>query len=278
MVVYLEYAFMENFLLDGALLYLALKCAHCRAGPLRLIFAAAAGGGEALIFPILTLPVPCAYLVKLLGGALLVLIALPAKKGIKTYLFAGGAFFGLTFLLGGVLTALYSFFGVPYIDGGYLVESAPVGLVLACAVLFVIVVLRAARALYRYRGLRQNLAACRLKAGGKSIRQTALADTGNRLFFRGRPVCVVSALAALALFGNSPPLGRMTVVTVNGTRISPVFPAEYLEVELNGKTYRYPDPLFTVGDVPAKEYQMILHTAYLENCHEDLSRSESLAQ
>ena len=91
MTVYFELAFAENMLLDGVLLYLSLKCARARVRAVRLLLAAAVGGGEALLFPLVSLPYPLALLLKFLGGLLLALIAV---KGTPfTHFVAAGAFF-----------------------------------------------------------------------------------------------------------------------------------------------------------------------------------------
>ncbi len=259
MTVYIELAFAENFLLDGLLLYLALKCARAKVGVLRLILAAAVGGGEALLFPLLALPVPLLYLVKFLGGFILALIA--AKGGLKTGLVVACAFFALTFVLGGMLVAVYSFFGVAYVEGqGYLVEGAPVALVLAGGGILLIAVTKFVRVFYRRRLRKRDLFPCRMTVGERTVRWTGLADSGNRLSFRGKPVCVVSALGALALFRGSPPVGRLRISTVSGSRVSPVFVCDKLELEGKVREKVY----FTVGDVGSGEYSVILHTSLEE--------------
>ncbi len=256
MTVYFEAAFLENALMDGVLLYLAIKATRARVQPLRLIFAALLGGGEALLFPLLSLPVPLTYLVKFLGGLLLALLAV---KGLGNGLIAAGVFFALTFCLGGLLVALYSFFHVEYAEGaGYLVERAPVGLILAAAAAFLLLVLRAVKAFYRRRERARDLLACRLTVGERTVRLTGLLDSGNRLSFRGKPVCVVSAVGALALFRGSPPVGRMRIFTVSGSRISPVFVCDRLELGNDSRERVY----FTVGEVDSRDYSLILHTSF----------------
>lgn len=259
MTVYVEYAFAENFLLDGLLLYLALRCARAQVRPLRLLLAAAIGGGEALLFPLVSLPAPLAYLVKFCGGAILALVA--AKGGFKTSLVAACAFFALTFVLGGALVAIYSFFGVPYVEGeGYLVESAPVALVLSAAGVFLIAAGKLAKTFYRRCRQKRDLLPCRMTVGERTVRWTGLSDSGNRLSFRGKPVCVVSAVGALALFGKASPVGRLRISTVNGSRVSPVFVCDRLELcgRVKEKVY------FTVGEVNSREYSVILHTSLEE--------------
>ncbi len=264
MVVYVEAAFLENFLLDGLLLYLALKCARIKPSVWRLLLAAAAGGAEALLFPVLKVPVWAAYLMKIAGGVLLVLIAVKGKK-CKPYFVAGAIFFFLTFALGGLLTAAYSFFGVEYEEGnGFLVERAPVGLILGGAGVFAVAVAELAKYLYRYRKFKRELLPCKLKAGEREVRWTGYADSGNNLFYHGNPVCVTSAAAIFALFGRgAKEEGRMTVGTVNGSRTSPVFVCERMEICANKETITRQNVYLTVGEV-SPEYGLILNTALME--------------
>lgn len=277
MVVYWEYAFAENFLLDGLLLYLALKCAKGRVRPVNLLLSAAVGGAESVCFPLFTVPTWCAYLVKIFGGLALVLIAV-SKGTKKTYLVASVAFFFFTFALGGLLTAAYSFFGVEYLEGqGYYIENAPVALVLAAAGIFAVCCAKAIAYFFRYRKLKTGVVTCRLSVNGKTVEWKAFADSGNCLFYRGEPVCVTSAAGIFALFGAHPKeAGRITVSTVNGSRDSPVFRCDALEVQENGEKNIFKGIFFTTGHIPSKEYRMILHTAFLEGSRAHIDRSESV--
>lgn len=275
MVVYWEYAFAENFMLDFVLLFLSLKCARARASPFRLVFSALAGAAEAVLFPLLTLPVWAAYILKFLGGALLVVIALPAKCSVKCGLVAGTAFFFLTFALGGLLVAVYSFFGVAYQEGsGYLVESAPVGLVLGAAGFFLIAVVWAARGFYRYKRVASSVVAVKLTHRGKTVVWKGFADSGNCLSYRGEPVCVMPARAALALFHEEKaPVGRMRIGTVTGGKETAVYKCDRMEI---GRSV-FRNVLFTVGEVRSREYTIILHTSFVEGDHENYGASAGVA-
>lgn len=272
-MVYIEVAFAENFLMDGMLLYLALKCAREKVRPLNLILAALVGAAEAILFPLIPLPVWCAYLVKFLGGALISVISVHKGRP-KSYLVAAAAFFLLTFALGGLLVAAYSFFGAEYREGdGYLVESAPIALVVTAAIVFFLLILSALRRFFRFRVRKSNLIACTLCAGGRRVHMTALADSGNCLQFRGKPVCLTSAAGIFALLGAHPSaVGRMKVGTVHGERESPVFLCR--EMELGGKTFG--EVPFVLGEMRG-DIQMILHTAYLEGSYENTDCVENLA-
>ena len=278
MIVYWEYAFLENFILDGLLLYLALKCARERCYWLNLALAAGVGGTEAVVFPLMTLPVWASYLVKIAGGIVLVLIAVRRAKW-KSYLIATAAFFLMTFALGGLLVALYSFFGVEYTEGnGFFVERAPVALVLGTAGVFAVLTVLTARYFYRYRRMKRNLFACTLTAGKKSVHITGFADSGNLLTFRNQPVSVISAVTALALFHETTQeIGRMTVNTVNGSRTSPVFACD-MEVALAKDKIRHKSIYVTVGNIESKEYRIILHSAMLEGEHETDRKIKEMAR
>lgn len=277
MVVYWEYAFLENLILDGLLLYLALKCARLKCYPLNLIIAAGIGGAEAVVFPLLTLPVWAAYLVKAVGGIVIALVAV-RKARFKSYLIVTAAFFLMTFALGGLLVAAYSFFGAEYETGnGFIVERAPVALVLGTAGVFAVFTVLAAKCFYRYRRIKRNLFSCVLKANGRQARVTGFADSGNLLAFRGKPVCVVSAVTALALFrGNAKEVGRMNVNTVSGSRDAPVFECD-LEIQLARRRVEQ-RTLLTIGDIQSKEYNLILHTATLEGDDETVTALKEVAR
>lgn len=258
MTVYIESAFAENFLLDGLLLYLAVRCARGQVGWGRLALAAAVGGGEALLFPLLDLPAWCGFPVKVLGGLLITLIAVKRASAAGCLLTAA-AFFGLTFSFGGLLTAVCSLADLSAPSQGLSMGGAPVALVFSAAGIFAAAVVFAAKKFYRYRRIGSSLFSCRVSAG-RTVRCRGFADSGNGLCFRGQPVCVVSAIAALALFRGREPVGRMRVSTVNGSRDAPVFSCDVLEI--NGVVHR--NAYLTVGEVASKDYQILLHSALVE--------------
>ncbi|MDE5896420.1 MAG: sigma-E processing peptidase SpoIIGA [Clostridia bacterium] len=273
MTVYIEYAFLENFMLDGLLLYLSVRIARGKIKALRLMFAAAVGAGEAIAFPLLTLPVWSAYFIKLAGGAILVLIAVSGKR-VKTYLFAMLAFFLCTFALGGLLTTAYSFFGAEYEAGnGFLVERAPVALVFSAAGLFAVFLGETARRFYRFAKTERKIVDCVLTQNGRTVRWKGLADSGNLLEFHGRGVCVCSAKAIFALFGRDlREVGRIRINTANGGRESPVFECAGMRAGKGAEQA----VLLTVGEVESKHYSLILHTDYLEGKHETVERAQSV--
>lgn len=279
MVVYLEYAFIENFIIDAGLIYLAVKAARGKTNAFRLLFAAAAGAVEAIVFPLLLLPAWAAYFIKIAGGLLLTVLALKGGK-LKTHAVAAITFFLFTFALGGLLTAAYSFFGVEAENGnGYLVESAPVGLVFAFSLLFFIAAANGICYLFRMRRQNRHRYEVEIIRGDTTVKWKGLSDSGNALSFRKKPVCVLSAVAAFALFGAHPKsVGRIEVNTVNGGAERPVFVAEKMTVAKEEGFVTFENVYFTVGEVTGKEYQIVLHTAFTEGDYEDSLGAQSVAK
>ncbi len=263
MVVYVEFAFAENALLDGALAYLSVKCVRGRTSARRILLSAAAGGAFAVLFPLVSLPAAAAWTVKLLSGALLALIVV--RGDAKTTLGCIAVFFFLTFALGGALTAFYTLSGAEYAAGeGFLVVRAPAAIVLCAALFFFLFVRALIGRLYRFVHAARHTVACTLRHRGRTFRWKGLADTGNLLFFHGEPVSVLAPAAALLLFREGDaPVGRIVISTVHGTREVPVFRCEEVALRAGKRTRVKRGALFAAAYVPGK-VQMIIHSAWTE--------------
>jgi len=277
MIVYWEYAFLENCVIDGMLLSLSVKSARGKISVWRIVLASLVGGSEALIFPLLRMPIWCCYLVKFLGGVLIALIAVKGKNR-KHCMITVASFFLFTFVLGGILTAVYSFFGVDYVEGrGYLVERIPITLLLCSSGLFAVGAFHAIKKMQKAKLIQRHRYACRLQNGNHSIRCDCFADSGNFLLFHGKPVCVISAVAALALFPDAKAVGRMAITTVNGKKESLVFQADRLVIECDGKAVEKHNVLLTVGEIKIDRCPVLLHTSYLEDLYENIVGVKMLA-
>ena len=273
MVVYIEYAFAENALLDGLLLYLSLKCVRLRVSVPRLLLASAAGGAESLLFPVLSLPVWAGYLAKLLGGVLLAVLGCPSRK-LAPHVRMCAVFFFLTFALGGLLAAVSSFFGAEFVEGrGFWVTRSPVVFVLTVAGCFAAGITAFLKVFFRRRAVARASVACEIE-GVRTVHCDALYDSGNLLCFRGEPVSLLTPVAALALFrGAAKPVGRLTMHTAGGKKSSPVFRAKRLTA--GEKTWE--GALFAVGEIGIPGHPVLLNADLWEGVHADPCRSEKLA-
>ncbi len=109
MEIYIEYAFIENFLFDYTLLYLALKAGRMEIQRFRLSLASVVGAIFAIIFPLLSLSKILGLILKISIGFLLCLLSvgnIKMKKDRGRYALTCIFFFIFSFSFGGVLLAL----------------------------------------------------------------------------------------------------------------------------------------------------------------------------
>lgn len=266
MEIYVEYALAENFFLDAMLLWLALRTAKQKISPGRLVLASAVGAAFAVVFPLLRLGTVFSYILRFAVGFLLCLIAVKGKGGGR-YAITSLLFFGYSFGLGGALLALYSAFSLPAgtAGDGYLVERAPVGLVLGGGFCFALAVVFLVRRLYRKRALYRFVWPCRVTLGDRSVKADGFLDTGNRASANGLPVCFLSPDLAYELLGERQMTEEATVLTVNGEKRIRIFLADSLEIYCGEKPNIIRKVYFSPSNhIRARGYSILLNAAAAE--------------
>jgi hypothetical protein len=179
MVVYVEYAFLENFVLDGVLLFLALKATKTPVKWRKLLLAAAFGGIFALVFPLLILPNFATLFIKTAAALLLCLIAFPSVKTRVErgkFLCAVACFFAFTFCFGGALIALNA-------KGAFIVLGFAVAFVFALGFI---------KKLYQKRAIEKFVYDCAIAYKQRSVSVLAFFDSGNFASYKGKPVHFLS--------------------------------------------------------------------------------------
>ena len=179
MVVYVEYAFLENFVLDGALLVRALKATKTPVKWRKLVLAAAFGGIFALVFPLLILPNFATLLIKTATALLLCLIAFPSVKTRVErgkFLCAVTCFFAFTFCFGGALIALNA-------RGAFIFLGFAVAFVFALGFL---------KKLYQKRAIEKFVYDCAIAYKQRVVSVSAFYDSGNFASYKGKPVHFLS--------------------------------------------------------------------------------------
>ncbi len=226
MVVYIEYAFLQNFLLDGALLWLSQKVVRLPVRWKRLFLSAVLGGVFAVVYPLLSLPEMLLSLLKWSVGLCLPLLAMGrvrTRKEWGRYALTAGVFLGLTFLFGGTLLGI---FPSP--------KRASWGQILLFFGLGVAVVLLWTRKFYQKRAVEGNIYPCTVKFGEKSLRLRGFYDSGNLATKEGLPVCFLSAevfydLFEESLFGEQAGgqvCDEIAITTLAGEKKLPVYKGE----------------------------------------------------
>ena len=244
MTVYIEYAVLDNFIIDWllfryTLLFLGLKV---RKG--RLFFCALAGTAFAVALPLVVLPGWAELALKGISGALLVLW-LAKYPSARKYCAALGVFFLLTVLTGGALTAFFNLFQVNH-SAQYCV-----GLISLGAWLISFGAYRAIRRLYRRREIYRGIVDCEITANGKTVSAKGFVDTGNRLYDGDRAVAICSGAFAASL-GVTKEEKYIEVGTVNGREKIPVCKIERLLIYRGDKPNIYEN--ITLGMTERAEF------------------------
>ncbi|MBO4939871.1 MAG: sigma-E processing peptidase SpoIIGA [Clostridia bacterium] len=185
MEVYIEYAFLENFLFDSVLLFLALYATRTEIKVWRVLVGGIVGGAFSLLFPLLILPYLLSQILKFSVGFLLCLLSYPPIKNKKEwgrYAFTSVFFFIFSFGFGGALLAVLS--------NDY-TRIPSFAVMLAFAVLtglscFLV------RKFYQKRRIYQSMTECLLLYREKSLKTMGFIDSGNQVRKNGIPVCFVS--------------------------------------------------------------------------------------
>ncbi|MBQ8375278.1 MAG: sigma-E processing peptidase SpoIIGA [Clostridia bacterium] len=236
MEIYLEYAVIENFLVDGSLLYLALSASKQKISWLRLCSASVCGAAFAVLFPLLRLPEFLVYTLKFSVGALLCIIAVkPRKQGGRVGLTLL-LFYAFSFCLGGGLIAVFEAFSLDYAlsSGGGVLSQVPVGGLLLCVAAFVALVKLGVKKLYQKRCQQADIYPCELVRGSKKIKVDGFFDTGNTAKYQGLPVCFLSPEIFYDLFGMEEPIGEMDILTMAGEKRIRLYRLDELKVYIKG--------------------------------------------
>ena len=268
----MEYALLENFLVDASLLYLALLAARIPVSVWRLCLGGGVGACFALVFPLLSLPPWLAYLLKFAVGALLCLLANPrrpkrTRKG--GFALTVGLFYAFSFCLGGGLIAVFESFDLPYyiVSGGGVLSTLPVGwLTLACAV-FVALGKYFIHKLYARKRRFAHIVSCSIFYKDARVRVDGFVDTGNKASYGGRAVCFTTPDVIYRLFELSPPMASMSVKTVSGERTIPLYLADELHIR-SGSTVTVKGVYLSPSvHMLGKEYGLLLpDVEFCENC------------
>lgn len=261
MTVYIEYAFLENFMVDGVLLYSTFAFLKRKISYKKIVFSAALGGSFALLYPLLILPKFLLYLLKFFVGFLLVTVAAKGKNGIGRYAVNAAVFLAISFLFGGALMAIYDLFSVNLDSGNYKIRKLPWGGLFSGCILLVLIATKGAKALYKRVKFARFLCDCELVFGEKAIKLCGFLDSGNVACFQGSPVCFISPERFLELFCVGQVLDEMAVTTIGGEKKIKVLKLDEMKIYLGNE----PNIIKTVyvspsASLKSREYEILLNS------------------
>ena len=264
MVVYVEYVFLQNFLLDGILLYLSLRTARAEISLKRLFFSSALGGAFALIFPLLSLKKPFDFLVKFLFVLPLCRVAFKGVKNknergryariclflcIFSFCFAGGIF---------AFTSAYAF-------------HANVALfTLSFAVIFAIFCVEFIKKRQKTSKIERFLYDCTVFSKTAEIRVTGFLDSGNLAQKNGLPVCFLSPELIFTLFEKDffeksagQVCDEIAVTTLNGQKRYALYEGKIF-INDNGKIMEKQAYFAPSVHMLRREYKLLLSSLLFE--------------
>jgi hypothetical protein len=253
MTVYIEYVFLENYLLDFLLLRLALRGAKERVKLRRLALGAVIGGVFAVVYPLSNFPKFCQILLKFAVGALMCAVSfgkMKNKNAIGRYAFTLILFFVFSFSFAGALTFFNAWGLYVFLAFGWCVMIAE-GLI---------------KVFYRKKAQKERIYACEIIYKRKKIEAFGLYDTGNLARYQNVPVCFVAPDVLYDLLGEDfygKPRGQvcdeLRICTINGEKRLAVYRGKIL-IEKKEKTV-----YFAVGaHIVNKAYTVLLNGGIFE--------------
>ena len=199
MTVYIEYVLIDNFIIDYALLKVALNLNGIKVKRWRLFCCAFLGAGLSLVYPLLDFSLLISLFVKLLSGGLLVMLSAKfksVKQGYKTAL----TFILLTFAVGGGIIAVFSAFNLSY------GAEISVALMFLPAFLLIKFSVSVVRFLVRKGEILVYETTCEITLKkGETIECKGFLDTGNAVYFRGSPVVMANKEFAINIMAKCLP-------------------------------------------------------------------------
>ena len=190
MEVVIEYVLLDNFVIDGLLIYSTNKLLKIPNNWWGIVGASAFGAVFALVSPMLNFSGGVVLVIKLLIAFIMVLISsLSFYKLILRIV----CFVFLTFLFGGMLIALCYFAGVNVIQGVNLIyfSKIPLGSVLGVSIAFVFLLLKLIKKLYTQIRFSCYLTKVALTINNKTMLLNAFYDSGNNLFTKDNTPVII---------------------------------------------------------------------------------------
>ena len=259
MQVYIEFALIENFCMDFALLACAKVAVKNPASYLRIAFASAVGSAFAVCFPLFNLSGALAVVVKIIS--ILPISAIAGRfQSFKGFIKFALAFTAATFISGGALIAVFSLTGISYTDGGgYILSSIPIGIPLFAVICLAIIIKKIVKKRVNSKVVEVK---CKIYLGGTYVPSNAFFDSGNKVYLNGVPVCVAPRHIALQLIDISGIKTFAKIHTVAGEGRLAVFTADKIEID-DGTQVKVINNVL-IGVSPKHIAKVVLHPDLLE--------------
>ncbi len=269
MQIYLEYAVLDNLVIDYFLIKSSLYITGNQIKKFKIFLSAILGTLVAILLPLITLNAIISFFVKILLAVVMIYFACEYKT-FRAYILCLNTFILLTFLAGGAVIAILYALNMDYVLVGTEIVSQGLPVTVMIGFVFILsgVILRVAKGIYRKKQLFPFIRKCEIVAGEKSFSLTGFVDSGNRLYDtkRGCPIVVISRKKlekTNILPYLSTKIGSIKYNTVAGGGEMPLYKIGGIIFKTDGEiTYKSA----TLGISPneySEEYDIILHPSFL---------------
>ncbi len=239
MEIYIEYAILDNLLIDYLLLKETAVFLKVKTKKLKLIFSAILGTIVAVVLPLFKIEKVFLFLIKILTALIMAVFAVNHKSA-KSYLLYFNVFLLATFLLGGACFGVLSIFGINYsLEAYYQAKIIPVGLTIFLGYLFIVLTKRFVKENFKSAKIAKTLIKCKIVVDGLNFPFNAFFDSGNFLKDEktGLPIVIVYDRVFNNLISNVflKESGNVMVATATGCSSFKSYSIDFIEIDFNGE-------------------------------------------
>ena len=270
MQIYVEYALLDNFVIDYILLKSSLKCARVKSSVKRQILASLFGALCGVLLPLINCAYFLIFIIKIISGMIIVLIG-GKYVSAKTYFLGTAFFFSFTAITGGFLIALFNLAKIDYnkyfllFNNSILPISLSIALIYFCSKIVVWFI----NSLSKSRGIEPFVRKCEIVINGKKLKVSGFIDSGNNLYERstGMPIIISSKNFIKKLYENKALPNKYKTVeifTVSGIDKIKVYEVDKLLIYNGLNVNIYNNVWIGEGSIDFSSenvYELLLHSA-----------------
>lgn len=182
MEVYIEFAIIDNLVIDYVLLYITCISARIKSSRGLIFLGSMIGTVLAVLLPILKIPKIVKFFLKLLIPAIMILTSFKLK-GFKKFLVLYALLLAYTFVMGGTALGIILLLSGKIVDSLHLTYESilPVGIVIAVVIIYARAVIWLVNYILKRRTIQNFLYDVEFEHNEKTYRVTAFLDSGNLL-------------------------------------------------------------------------------------------------
>lgn len=259
MTVYVEYVFIDNFVIDLFLFKTAFAVTGKSVSRLRLIVCSLLGAAFALLYPLITANGVIITAAKIVFGLFLTFCSAKFSSA-KDYATFTAVFIGLTFFVGGIIVGAFSVLGL---DAS---SEYSVALMVLPVWLALSAVKRLIRYFYRAKDISGLKTSVEIVCGDNVVKLKGFFDTGNALYDGLSPVIIVSKrkIAPVLSVTAIKNAKYFNIKTAVGEDKKICFKPDSVAIYSGGGKHIFYNVRVCVVNTEFSGYDVILHPALME--------------